>query len=299
MIVKMSEIRLARKGEVARQKEIWKLCFGDSDQSIDFFYANRYIEDKTVLLLQDGEILAMLTILPIKMVTADERSFNSAMLYAIATHPLYQNRGLATQLLDFTHQYLKETHHVFSVLVPAERQLFDFYSNQGYQTGFYIREFLFTRERMESLPIGEAGQCTITAIAPEVYNQRRNKQLRGRLHIAYSDEEIIYQKKLSQRSGADIYGIEVGEVQGCAAVERLSPDKIFIKEILIPDEAFAVAAKHIAQLLEAKEYVMRAPAFLGEQLEGAIRPFGMIRTNQEMDLRITPEDLGYLGLAFD
>lgn len=44
----MIEIRFAKMGETVRQKEIWKLCFGDSEQYIDFYYANRYKEDETL-----------------------------------------------------------------------------------------------------------------------------------------------------------------------------------------------------------------------------------------------------------
>jgi ribosomal protein S18 acetylase RimI-like enzyme len=295
----MSEVRLAKVGEIARQKEIWQLCFGDSDHYIDFYYANRYKEDETLLLLQDGEIAAMLTMLPIKTITADKRSFNTTMLYAIATHPQYQKRGLATRLIDFACRYLSEKRHTFSVLVPSEQRLFDFYRRQGYCDGFYIRETSFTGKWIETMHVGEAYQCTISDITPEEYNQRRNKQLSGKLYVSYADEEIAYQKKLSQQFGADIYGIEIEEVQGCAVIEKINSDKVFIKEILIPDELLPVAVKYITKLLPAKEYIMRTPAFLGQQLEGSVRPFVMIRSNQEFGLEIKLEDLGYLGFAFD
>ncbi len=295
----MSEVRFAKVGDMARQKEIWKLCFGDSDHYIDFYYVNRYKEDETLLLLQDGEILAMLTMLPIKTIASDKRSFNSTMLYAVATHPKYQSRGFSTQIMDFAHQYLRTKKNAFSVLVPSEKNLFEFYRQQGYQDGFYIREASFTWEWIESWHVDETCQCTISGITPEEYNNRRNKQLCGRLYVSYADEEISYQKKLSQQFGADIYGIEIEAVQGCVVIERMNSDKVFIKELLIPDELLPVAVRYINHLLPAKEYVLRTPAFLGKQLGGSIRPFGMIRANQEIDLEITPEDLGYLGFAFD
>ncbi|PKM77948.1 MAG: GNAT family N-acetyltransferase [Firmicutes bacterium HGW-Firmicutes-15] len=295
----MSEVRLAKAGETARQKEIWKLCFGDSDHYIDFYYANRYKEDETLLLLQDGEILAMLTMLPIKTIAADKRSFNSTMLYAIATHPKYQSRGYATQIMNFAYHYLRKKTNAFSILVPSEKQLFDFYRQQGYQDGFYIREASFTWNLIESWDVSETWHCTISGITPEEYNHRRNKQLSGRLYVSYADEEITYQKMLSQQFGADIYGIEIEEVQGCVVIEKMNSDKVFIKEILIPEELLPVAVKYIAKLFHAKEYILRTPAFLGKQLQGSIRPFGIIRANQEIDLEITPEDLGYLGFAFD
>ena len=36
----MIEIRPARPEEIPRQKELWKLAFGDDDAYIDYFYAH-------------------------------------------------------------------------------------------------------------------------------------------------------------------------------------------------------------------------------------------------------------------
>ncbi|KJR49077.1 Acetyltransferase [Desulfosporosinus sp. I2] len=295
----MSEIRLAQKGDTVRQKEIWKRCFGDPDSYIDFYYANRYREDETAVLLQDGEISAMITMISVRTVLPDKRNFNTAMLYAIATHPQYQNRGFATQLMDFSNRYLRAKENEFSVLVPAKMQLFDYYRKQGYQDGFYIREALLLRDRVDYLPIHKLYNCTISSITPEEYNRRRNIQLRGRLFISYHDEDIAYQKRLSQQSGADIYALDIEDIQGCLTLERITSDRVFIKEILLPEDYIYTAIKQIILRLSAKEYVLRTPSYLGEKFGGSVRPFGMIRIHREVGTVITSEDQGYLGLAFD
>ena len=295
----MVEVRLAQKGDMVRQKEIWKLCFGDSDHYIDFYYANRYKETETVVLLDDKEIVSMLTMLPIKIITSTQQIFNSTMLYAIATHPKYQNRGFATEAMNFTHQFLRENEIVFSVLVPSGKQLFDFYRQRGYQDGFFIREVLFTQGRIESLESIENCHCIMSKISPEDYNQTRNKLLSGRLYVAYPDEEIAYQQSLSRQSGADIFGIEINKNQGWVVIERLNSDKILIKELLISDQLLSAAIQQIAQLWPAKEYVLRTPSFWGQRVQGTIRPFGMIKAIQQNEIEITAEEIGYLGFAFD
>lgn len=292
-------MRLAQKGEIGRQKEIWKLCFGDYDHYIDFYFANRYKEDETAVLLHDGEIMAMLTMLPVRTVTPKEQSFKTAMLYAIATHPQYRNRGFATQLMNFSSQYLKTKKNDLSVLVPAKRELFNYYRKQRYQEGFYIREVLLTREGVDCLPINRSCQCMISSITPEEYNLRRNIQLSGRLFISYQDEDIAYQKKLSQQSGTDIFAIDIEGNQGCLTVERITADKVLIKEILLPEDYINAALINIAKQLFAKEYILRTPPYLGEKFGGIIRPFGMTKVIGKGNLLIAPEDLGYLGLAFD
>lgn len=295
----MLEFRQAKKGEINHQKEIWKVCFGDPDKYIDFYFANRYKEQETLLLLHNGTIAAMLTMLPVKTVTPEKRMFNTAMLYAIATHPTEQNKGFSTRLMDYSNQFLMASDRVLSILVPAEEQLFDFYRQRGYQNGFYIREVPLTKTLIDNLPTHEPCKCTISPINAEEYNRRRNKQLSNRLYIAYADEDMAYQKKLSRLSGADLYGINGENIQGCVAIERVNSAKVLIKEILVPDGVLNEAIKLIAQHLKAQQFILRTPAHLAEHLGGTVRPFGMVRILKDIDLKITPEELGYLGFAFD
>ncbi|AFM41784.1 putative acetyltransferase [Desulfosporosinus acidiphilus SJ4] len=295
----MQELRLALKGEELRLKELWKLCFGDPESYINFFYTNRYKADETAVLLEEGTILAMLTMIPVRTITVEKRNFRTAMLYAIATDPKHQNKGLATKLIDYCDIYLKTCKTQLSVLVPASLQLFNFYRKLGFQNGFYIKEAQFFRSNMDRMPIQTRDECTISAITPQEYNRRRNNQLKGKVYISYSDEDIAYQKKLSQLSGADIYGVDVGDSQGCFAVERLSSDKVLIKEILLPENCMTAALKAISTEIEADDYSLRTHPHLGAQLEGTVRPFGMVRMAGEIEGTITSNNFGYLGLAFD
>lgn len=295
----MNKVRLALKGEVERQKEIWKRCFGDEDRYIDFYYDNRYKEAETMVLLYEGEISAMLTMIPIQVVTPDQQIFPAAMLYAIATDPQRQSLGLATQLMDYSHEYLKLDNNAFSILVPAGKSLFDFYHKRSYHEGFYLRELLLTREEIETWNGIDECLPIIFSISSNDYNQRRNQQLKGSLHIAYADKEIDYQKKLSQLSGADIYAIDFKNAKGCAAIERISQDKVFIKEILLPQEFLKSALQQITGLLSAKEYIVRTPAYSGQLLGGEVRAFGMYRAQSNREDIIAFDKKGYLGLAFD
>lgn len=295
----MGEIRQAKKKEIEPQKEIWKLCFGDQDAYIDTYYADRYKEEETMLLFQKDELSAMLTMISASMITSDGRSFPTVMFYGIATHPKFQKKGFATELIKFAEDHLIQHNKVISVLVPAEKKLFDFYAKLGYERAFFIREFSYSRDMVDKLSANSPNQCVISPVAAEDYNIRRNKFLTGKLYIKYKDEDIIYQKRLSQHAEGDIVAIDYEELRGCAAIEKISSDKILIKEILLPEELFCTVLKQIIQLYPAKEYLVRTPAYFGANLGGVIRSFGMIKIHKELDLEITPQDMGYLGLAFD
>lgn len=294
----MIEIRPAKTKEITSQKELWKLCFGDEDKYIDFYFANQYKDENTLLLLINNVLVSMLTMIPTAVITAGKQRFDSAMLYAIATHPQYQNRGYAAKLMNYTDQYLSERKKGISVLVPAEKKFFNFYRHKGYQESFFLREVQICSATLDSLPVGQSDGVIFSA-SPKEYNQRRTQQLEGRFYVAYDDQEILYQKELSQRSGADIYALDFHEVFGCAVLERINSEKMLIKEILLPEEYLSAAVKQIKQLIPAKEYVLRTPVWSNAFPGGSVRPFGMMKTNKEIDLTIPAQESGYLGLAFD
>lgn len=293
----MCEVRFAKKNEIERVKEIWKLCFADSDRDIYAYFTCRYKADETVVLLQEGVIVAMLTLISANMVTADKRSFPCAMFYAIATHSLYRNRGFSSRIMEFSNQYLQSKGCDISVLVPAEKQLYSFYYKQGYKDGFYIREVSLLRDRIDGLPSQSTLNLTFLSAVPEDYNRLRNKLLEGRLFIAYDDADIAYQKKLSRLSGTDIYVISCERVLGCAILERATPKRVFIKELLLPDALVNAAVKQIKQSVVAEEYILRTPAYASEHLGGSVRPFGIYKAGNAQ--RISSEELGYMGLALD
>jgi len=298
-VLVVSTIRFAEKNDLERQKEIWRLCFGDSGQDMEIYYTQRYKAQQTLLLLHRDEIAAMTTLLPVSLVTADGHKAKAVMVFAVATDPQYRGQGFASELMGFCDQYLNENDIGFSVLVPAEKSLFGFYERYAYHEMFFMRRIRLDSKEIAELPGSGTEDFKLYPITAEEYNRRRNRQLEGRLHIAYSDEDLAYQKALSNMSGADLYGVEHGTVQGCAVVERIGDRDIVIKELLLPAAQLNGGLQIIAQQLKADVYRLRLPAFEGEPLGGSVETFGMLRVHNEKEREIRAEDLGYLGIAFD
>ncbi len=289
----MIEIRPARENEIEEQKRIWRAGFGDPPSYIDLFYSNRYRKEETLLLLKNKIIAAMLTLWPVTLVTPGNR-YPATMLYAIVRHPRYRQQGLAAKLLKYVHDCLKES--VYTILVPATPPLFNYYHEQGYRVGFYLREVSLSRQQILENPAGRAGD--IYPVAPEDYNKRRENFLAGKSFVSYRDEDILYQKTVSRHFNGDIYGIDIDGCCGCAAIER-DAGKALVKELLCPDSLMPAAVQSIAQLLQVNRYIIRTPAFSGEILQGSVSPFGMIRAGGETDRGLKPKNMGHLGLAFD
>lgn len=302
-LAKKLEMRLAKKEDLLQLKEIWKLCFGDEDSFIDFYFENRDWLRETAVLVTDGRILSMLTMIPVALTAGDGEKTRASMLYAIATHPGFQKRGFAEQLIEYSNEYLLTKSVLATLLVPAGEDLFRFYEKRGYRVGFFVREALLSREEIEKLT-GPAAPCRIRPVGSERYNLIRRDQLKGRPYLDYREEEIAFEKRLTLMSGADLFAIEAGGSEGCAYVERISEEELIVKEFLIPDRYLAAALKQLAELLPGEKYTVRTPSYVGESLGGAVRPFGMLRING-FDHGVSntapyPADAeSWLGIAYD
>jgi GNAT superfamily N-acetyltransferase len=107
--------RQAEREDLKELKELWKLCFGDDDRYIDFYYRNRDWVKETAVLVQDGRIASMLTMIPVDLLDKYGKVRRASMLFAIATHPDFRKRGYAEQLIEYSNEYLKS----FQVFRPC------------------------------------------------------------------------------------------------------------------------------------------------------------------------------------
>ncbi|NMC55658.1 MAG: GNAT family N-acetyltransferase [Eubacteriaceae bacterium] len=312
----MIQIRFAEYSDTDSLKQIWRLCFHDDEAYIDFFYANKFKPDQTVLLLENNVISAMLTMLPLSLSSPNFGAFDTRMLYAIATHPDYQGKGLASKLINHCNDLLKEEKVNMSVLVPASKDLFGFYYKLGYIDGFYIRERVLSQEQINDF-INLIIDCSIKPIEADEYNFLRNNILKNRANIEYTDDDIAYQKKLSNTASADIFEIIIENTVGCAVIERLSEDKIFIKEILLDEIYLKSALIYVADKFPAAHYIIRTPADMGASIGGNLRPFAVYKPLYSKDDKtpnlamaasykplndfsdLKEDKTAYLALAFD
>lgn len=301
MIYQAMEMRRPKTEDLARLKVIWKKSFGEKDTSIDFYFNNRSWKEEMMVFMLDKTIVSMLAMIPTTMMEGDGSRYEAAMLYAVATHPDYQRRGLANMLLEYSNQYLQAKEIPFTMLVPAKDELFEFYGKRGYKTEFYIREAILSCDEIEEMNNSNPCRCDFYPVNPKEYNEIRRKLLTGLPHVDYREEEISFQKKESQLYGGDIYRIVRDQAVGCAAMERISPKEVLIKELLLPEPYLASAVKAIPQIMPGDQYNVRTPPSFGTTLGGIIRPFGMIRSNKTTVKTARREEGNgaYLGIAYD
>lgn len=291
----MIEIRPARPEETARQKELWKLAFGDDDAYIDYCYDHGDL-NQVLVLLEDGVIATMVMLFPVTLALPDGRTASSAYIYALATHPDARKKGFGRFILNYVDFYLKEKGMDCVTIVPAEVSLHKFFATTGFMECFATRKVELLQEMMGPAGTGD----TLEPISAEAYNRLREELLYGQLHMAYSDGLVNYQRGLGEMDRGGLYRITVDGVAGLCAIERPGEDTVLAKELLLPAERMAGAAALLGREMPARRYHLRTPPFQ-EGLSGSyLQAFGMIKWyNAELEREWREARRGYMGFGFD
>ncbi len=129
--------------------EMWKLCFHDTEEFIDFYFNKIYKKEETVILLENDMIVSSLQIIPYE-VKIGEKAVNAGYISGAMTYPEYQKKGYMSRLLSFAFDEMKKKGYAFTFLIPQEEKLIDYYTKFGYEEAFptYFKNIKFTERRI-------------------------------------------------------------------------------------------------------------------------------------------------------
>ena len=114
---------------IADLRRIWQQAFGDSDETLDAFFAIGFSPDRCHYLTEKDTVVSALYWFDCKL---DGQKL--AYLYAVATDETHRGKGIARRLMTETHEILKEKGYAGAILVPGTKELFEMYEKFGYQT---------------------------------------------------------------------------------------------------------------------------------------------------------------------
>lgn len=180
--------RLARNEDIPGICELWREAFHEEPTlpSCDCFVAE-----------EAGNIAGMLFAMPQKLKIG--QLHKAVYFYAIATLKAYRGRGICRDLMAYAEKMVDAD---CCMLVPASKELFDFYGKLGYKTAFYRNKIPFSQG---------------TEISMEEYLEKR-EQLLTIPHVVYDDlsyAQTIYNLKFYET----IDGI-------CAASEHFTAENL-------------------------------------------------------------------------
>ncbi len=293
----MIELRLARPEELDRQKELWRLAFGDGGAYIDHYFSRlSEMGGEMVVLLDDDVLCSMVGLLPVEVALPDGTVLPSAYIYALATHPDARGKGHASTVLKYVDFYLQEKGLKCVTIVPAEVSLHRFFESNGFLECFSTRKCELLDHMM-----GKADPAdSLVPVSHEEYGQLRESLLEGSFHVRYPQGLLAYQQGVSHMMNCHLYRMEVDGVTGCAAGELLNDDTLLLKEFLVPPQAMKRAVALIGREVPTLRYHIRSTCAWAGPQGNYVQNFGMIKWyDQALDKAWYGEHRGYLGLAFD
>lgn len=269
----MIEMRSARQGEQAREKALWQLVFGDGDAVIDCFYRTCYQPENMLVLLEDGVLKTMMSLLPLTLVGRAGDQAVAHYVYALATDPAARKKGFARMLLHYADTYLRGRGADGLTVVPATPSLHQFFGTAGFGACFSTREAVLLHRQLDPNP----GDASAHPAEPGEYLRIREALLAGTRHVAYDADLIALQQGFSRLNAADLFRLERSGAVGCAAAEYTAGDTVLVKELLMPQAQISQALAALALKLPAQRYIVRGPAAQAGFSGGCLQPFGMIK----------------------
>lgn len=123
---------------------LWKTAFGDSDKFLHLYFDSVYRDENALVIEKEGEILSSLQMLPYTMTFCGEE-IDVAYISGACTLPSEQGKGLMKQLLEEAFDEMRRRNIALTVLIPAEKWLFNYYRSQGYTEAFEFSLKVYTR----------------------------------------------------------------------------------------------------------------------------------------------------------
>ena len=281
----MIQMRTSVPDDIPRQRELWKLSFGDDGAYVDNFYHNYYRPERVLVLEENGVIQSMTAWFDTVFDTGDGNHWKAGYLYAVATHPDARGKGYAGMLLRYADLYLKEEVHCQAVTtVPAEESLHRFFGANGFRE-------CFTHRCIKISAIKGIGTGELEPLSPVQYGQLREELLKGQPHIMYPLDALEYQAGCCKVSGGGLYRIKKnGPVILCA--EGMADGRLLIKELLGAEQDCQSVREELTNVLPNCFELVRVPG------EGIF--FGMLKwLCPEQEKSWNWSQRAYMGLGFD
>ena len=122
---------------IADLRKLWQQAFGDSDETLDAFFATGFSPDRCHYLTENDTVVSALYWFDCHL-----NGQKLAYLYAVATDENCRGRGFARRLMDGAHEILKDKGYAGAILVPGSKELFAMYGKLGYRSAGTVREFV-------------------------------------------------------------------------------------------------------------------------------------------------------------
>ncbi|MGN0573838.1 MAG: GNAT family N-acetyltransferase [Acutalibacteraceae bacterium] len=206
-------IRFSDNNDIKKIVTLWHEAFGDGEDEIMFFLANRFRPENTLVYEFNGEIASMLFLLEGKM-SIKGKIFNSYYLYAACTLKKFRGRGFMAELLRFAERIAQDRNIGYICLLPGESSLYTFYEKFGYKTAFAKKVLRVTHadinENFDSIEIkADNNLVELEKLRENALNKTDHFIWDNQaINYAVNQNEMYGGKAITSRNGYLLYSVE-------------------------------------------------------------------------------------------
>lgn len=304
-------ITLARDGMRTDLERIWRQCFGDSAEYVSYFFDNRYNPNSCIVYVDEtvGRPVAMLHMLDCS-VTEDSEIVPAQYIYAAATRPDHQGRGIMSLLFEYARRYAASRGQKYMVLVPGSRELFRFYEKRGFYRCYKYRSVYMSRRDLETLSGYKRSQSENTGrqkmpslMLTDIHAVRRDMLIDREGFVTWDYKALKYAAGIHERSGGFITTCADGSEAGYAFCMP-EGSTLRVNEFICSTGFDAPLIRSILASGNYERFELRIPAYDDMFANfGEITDFGMISAVNGRKpvslLTLSGIHLPYLGMALD
>lgn len=276
-----------RETDAEACKAIWLACFPDDPPEVpELFLRDILRPEEGLVCRMDGRPVSMVLMLPAHMAGDGER-LPIQYIYAAATHPAYQHRGLFARLLQAALEQAKQQGMAASFLRPGEPGLIDYYARFGYRPFFTVR-----REHVLVDAGGEARSNAWTPIPAEAYASLRRRLLPqwAARFVDWPDRLVECAVTLAEMDGGGAFG---DGQDGCAlCVPR--DGYLLVHELLCEKEQRKVACGALLRRFAFEQAQVLSPVAADGEAFGLLCPLSELGEKRLQNARGA-----YMGIALE
>lgn len=279
-------------------------CFGDGIPYTQMMFRYLFAPENMLVYLSEGKPVAMMFFLPCQL-QGEDKTIPCHYIYAACTDKEYRGRGLMSQMLEEVARLGAARGQAYSILVPAEESLFDYYGQRGYRTDFYRLHTGLTAGDVEAF---HAQPAEIFPLSPdEITHIRANVWRDDPLTLIRDQNSIAFTMSDADWYGDRFLGLRMDGEKGYALCCPRE-DGVLIKELCCSPRMAQSALKAVNTLYHSDKYTVITPPFLtlGAGSEKKV-PYGMARNLADLNTNLSmAEHTGlqngvspYINLMFD
>lgn len=284
---------------VPQLKTLWKSAFGDTDRYIKLFFEHQYRPQDALADVEDGEVRSML-FFPRYRFRVGVKEASAGYICGAATRPEHRSKGLMSALIARAHSEMQRRGDEYSVLIPASKSLYDYYSHFGYKPFFYRGKSERTASELSGADDGSVTlcpadeedlwrvYCELAARWPcAVLQDRRSISMLLRFFPARRQ----YDRAFLIRKGSEVRGWMF-----CSYEKEDGGARWLVREMDADGVSADAAAAALLRISDAARVSIEGPPDGGVSFDG-MRPSGMLRP---LGQRSMPDcAAGYMNMMLD